>query len=59
VGHESDFLSDLQRSVEAVRSSPDGGKHGNAAIYGLSGSMPCTGPINEMLVLYNDVVLTV
>jgi sphinganine-1-phosphate aldolase len=56
VGFEEQFLSDLRASVEAAVNNPDAGKHGNASIYGSTALMP-TGPVNDILKLYNDIVL--
>lgn len=58
VGKAAGFLRDLQASVEEVRSSPKGTLGGNAAIYGSTVGLP-TGPVNELLKTYNDVVLKV
>lgn len=57
VGRENDLLNDLEKAVQEVESSPDCNKHGSAAIYGLTSSLP-TGPVNDILRVYNDVVLT-
>jgi hypothetical protein len=59
VGREQDFLADLKLAVEEVTSRPSmNKKEGKAAIYGMASSMPA-GPINEILKVYNDVVLDV
>ncbi len=55
VGHHDEFLRDLREAVEKVRSNPND-KSGNAAIYGMASSLP-PGPVNELLKVYNDVVL--
>ena len=57
VGKSQQFLADLQESVQEVLDNPDavGGK---AAIYGLTAALPA-GPVNELLKVYNDVVLKV
>ncbi len=57
VGKSDQFLSDLQESVQEVLDNPNavGGK---AAIYGLTAQLPA-GPVNELLKVYNDVVLKV
>lgn len=57
VGNEENLLKDLQISVNEVRSDPNK-KTGKAAIYGMTSTLPA-GPVNEMLKLYNDVVLKV
>lgn len=56
-GKEDVFLQDLRQCTAEVMADPDavGGK---AAIYGLTASLPA-GPVNEMLKVYNDVVLKV
>ena len=57
VGHEGDFLKDLGDAVAEIAQLPIGQKkEGKAAIYGMASSMPA-GPINEILKVYNDVVL--
>ena len=58
VGKEEEFLSDLTESVQAARESIANGEKivGKAAIYGMTSGMP-SGPINELLKVYNDVVL--
>ena len=57
VEHKSKFIADLQECVEEVlEEGNDGALTGNAAIYGMSGSMP-PGPINELLKCYTDVIL--
>eukprot|EP01035_Chromulina_nebulosa_P018268 gene18268-23943_t len=53
-----DLLADLKESVEDVRSDPLANKGGNAAIYGMTSSLP-NGPVNELLKIYNDVVLDI
>jgi len=55
VNRANEFLKDLREAVEEVRSNP-GDKSGNAAIYGMASSLP-PGPVNELLKVYNDVVL--
>eukprot|EP00597_Dinobryon_sp_UTEXLB2267_P004357 CAMPEP_0170076044 /NCGR_PEP_ID=MMETSP0019_2-20121128/13082_1 /TAXON_ID=98059 /ORGANISM="Dinobryon sp., Strain UTEXLB2267" /LENGTH=501 /DNA_ID=CAMNT_0010287421 /DNA_START=333 /DNA_END=1838 /DNA_ORIENTATION=+ len=57
VGQESAFLSDLQAAVDEARTDP-AEKEGKAAIYGMTSSLPA-GPVNELLKVYNDVVLKV
>lgn len=57
VGHQGEFLRDLKQAVEEVRKNPDD-KSGNAAIYGMTSALP-PGPVNELLKVYNDVVLKV
>jgi sphinganine-1-phosphate aldolase len=60
VGHEEEFLVDLRDAVlqakEAVRRGDKAS--GKAAIYGMASGMP-SGPVNELLKCYNDVVLKV
>lgn len=51
------FLSDLRASVQEVLDNPQE-KGGNAAIYGMTSALP-PGPVNELLKVYNDVVLKV
>eukprot|EP00605_Chrysophyceae_sp_TOSAG23-4_P001438 GSChrysophyteH1.ASY1.ANO1.1566.1 assembled CDS len=60
VNREEEFLSDLRDSVESARLSIARGEktEGKAAIYGMTSGMP-TGPINELLKVYNDVVLKI
>lgn len=57
VGHHQEFLQDLEVSVMEVKKSPDN-KSGNAAIYGMTSALP-PGPVNELLKVYNDVVLKI
>jgi hypothetical protein len=52
------FLADLRVSVEVAKENPELGEKGNAAIYGLTSSLP-GGPVKEILKIYNDVVLDV
>jgi sphinganine-1-phosphate aldolase len=54
-GHHEEFLQDLEVSVLEVKKNPDD-KSGNAAIYGMTSALP-PGPVNELLKVYNDVVL--
>jgi glutamate/tyrosine decarboxylase-like PLP-dependent enzyme len=57
VEHRQKFIDDLQSVVDEVLEEGDDGKlEGNAAIYGMSGSMP-PGPVNELLCCYTDVIL--
>lgn len=58
VGHHTEFLQDLEVSVKEVKSDPNAGKSGNAAIYGMTSALPA-GPVNELLKVYNDVVLKI
>lgn len=51
------FLKDLREAVQEVLDHPEA-KGGNAAIYGLTSALP-PGPVNELLKVYNDVVLKV
>eukprot|EP00600_Ochromonadales_sp_CCMP1393_P002074 CAMPEP_0174979846 /NCGR_PEP_ID=MMETSP0004_2-20121128/15025_1 /TAXON_ID=420556 /ORGANISM="Ochromonas sp., Strain CCMP1393" /LENGTH=598 /DNA_ID=CAMNT_0016231453 /DNA_START=63 /DNA_END=1859 /DNA_ORIENTATION=- len=57
VGRDQEFLQDLAESVAEVKSNPDD-VGGNAAIYGMTSALP-PGPVNELLKVYNDVVLKV
>lgn len=57
VDREVELLNDLQECVNEVISDPNA-KSKSAAIYGMTSSMP-TGPVNDMLKIYNDVVLKV
>jgi len=57
VEHRENFITDLSICVDEVIQEGDDGKlTGNAAIYGMSGSMP-PGPVNELLCCYTDVIL--
>ena len=57
VEHKDKFINDLQQCVDEVwEEGNEGPLTGNAAIYGMSGSMP-PGPINELLCCYTDVIL--
>ena len=57
VEHKDKFIDDLSTCVdEVVFEGNDGALTGNAAIYGMSGSMP-PGPINELLKCYTDTIL--
>lgn len=59
VGHTQDFLDDLRSAVIEVRAIPAGTKlTGKAKVYGMASSLP-NGPINEILDVYNDVILDV
>lgn len=55
VGKEDELLANLRDCVAEVRANPSNNS-GNAAIYGMTASLPA-GPVNEMLKIYNDVVL--
>ena len=48
------FLDDLRACVEEVIANP-GAAEGNAAIYGMTSSLP-PGPVNDLLKVYNDVI---
>lgn len=53
------FVKDLRTAVQKVRErtlAGGGEGEGNAAIYGMTSSLP-PGPVNEILKTYNDVVL--
>lgn len=56
-GRAEEFLRELRSSVEEVRSQPHNGS-GQAAVYGATATLPA-GPINDLLCVYNDVVLRV
>jgi glutamate/tyrosine decarboxylase-like PLP-dependent enzyme len=63
VGLVDSFLADLAASVVEATGSGSGsagaeGGSGSAAVYGATASLPA-GPINELLRVYNDVVLQV
>ena len=54
---ESIFLEDLKSSVDELKSLPPSTKKvGKAAVYGMASTLPA-GPINQLLNVYNDVVL--
>jgi sphinganine-1-phosphate aldolase len=57
IGKAAGFLKDLRESVAEVTNSK-GDLHGVAAIYGSTVGLP-PGPVNELLKVYNDVVLKV
>ena len=57
VGNEALFLKNLQDALDEVAKIPaDAKKEGKAAVYGMASSLP-EGPVNELLKVYNDVVL--
>lgn len=58
VGKEDAFLYDLKESVESIKANPAASSHGSAAIYGMTSALP-SGPVNTLLKVYNDVVLSV
>lgn len=53
------FLADLNDVLASIKVDSEAAKKtdGTAAIYGMAGSMPA-GPVNELLKVYNDVVLS-
>jgi sphinganine-1-phosphate aldolase len=54
-GQSKAFIDDLTLAVAEVRASPgDGGR--TASVYGATASLP-PGPVNELLAVYNDVLL--
>jgi sphinganine-1-phosphate aldolase len=57
--HADSFISDLSNVVASIKveDGPTKKTDGTAAIYGMAGSMPA-GPVNELLKVYNDVVLS-
>ena len=56
VGVEEVFLTDVREAVSFVLDHPELSKHGNAAVYGMTSSIP-SGPVKDILKIYNDVVL--
>lgn len=50
------FLADVNEAVEFVLKHPELSKHGSAAVYGMTSSIP-SGPVKDILKIYNDVVL--
>lgn len=58
IGREEEFLTDLGDAVQAAREAVARGDktEGKAAVYGMTSGMP-SGPVNELLKTYNDVVL--
>ena len=58
IPHEDKFIDELKSVVDEVRKEGnDGNDGGNAAIYGLAGSLP-PGPVATLLKCYTDAVLT-
>ena len=58
--HADLFIKDLSNVLSSIKLESDGNAKktdGSAAIYGMAGSMPA-GPVNELLKVYNDVVLS-
>ena len=56
VEHKDKFLDDLESCIDEVFEEGNSGPlTGNAAVYGMSGSMP-PGPVNELLKCYTDVL---
>jgi sphinganine-1-phosphate aldolase len=52
------LLADLQRVVKEIKDEGnDVPKKGNAAMYGMAGSLP-PGPVNQLLMAYVDATLT-
>lgn len=58
VGRDKEFVKDLQDSVSEIINNPKEKASGNAAIYGMTSALP-PGPVNELLKVYNDIVLKV
>ena len=60
VGREKEFLNDLAAAAHEAQVAASSGQKasGKAAIYGMASGMP-TGPVNELLKVYNDVVLKI
>ena len=58
IPHEDKFIDELKSVVDEVRKEGNAGnEEGNAAIYGLAGSLP-PGPVATLLKCYTDAVLT-
>mmetsp|Transcript_17876 Transcript_17876/g.23835 ORF Transcript_17876/g.23835 Transcript_17876/m.23835 type:complete len:108 (+) Transcript_17876:349-672(+) len=59
VSFASEFVKELRECVEEVQKKGDGGgkKGGNAALYGMAGSLPA-GPLDDMCKCYLDVILS-
>jgi sphinganine-1-phosphate aldolase len=57
VGHVDHFVSDLKASIKELKENPRK-ETGFAVIYGTAAAMP-SGPVNELLKVYNDVVLKI
>ena len=55
VGRHEQFLRDLRQCTEEVLAHPEE-QGSNATIYGMTSALPA-GPVNELLKVYNDVVL--
>jgi sphinganine-1-phosphate aldolase len=58
VGHEKKYINDLKDVIEELKNSPNKEQNGFAVIYGTTAALPA-GPINELLKVYNDVVLKI
>ena len=58
VGKESLILAHIQEAVAHVQAHPELNRSGNAAVYGMTTSLP-PGPVKDILKVYNDVVLDV
>lgn len=60
IGRTPTFVHDLKASLEDCRAAVHRGdkESGKAAIYGMASGMP-TGPVEELLKCYNDVVLKI
>jgi glutamate/tyrosine decarboxylase-like PLP-dependent enzyme len=59
VGHAHKLLQDLNDCVLSIKNNSKNGNaksNSSAAIYGMTTALPA-GPINEILKIYNDVVL--
>jgi len=59
VSFASEFVEELRECVEEVQKKGDGGgkKGGNAALYGMAGSLPA-GPLDDLSKCYLDVILS-
>jgi len=61
VPHADKFVSELQSVVQEIKlegnQGNEGKKEGNAAVYGLAGSLP-PGPVASLLKIYTDATLT-
>lgn len=58
IGREQEFIDDLSSAVQSAQEAIARGDkmEGKAAVYGMASGMP-SGPVNELLRAYNDVVL--
>ena len=56
IGLEQVFISHVAEAVAHCVAHPELNKKGDAAVYGMTSSLP-PGPVKEILRVYNDVVL--